>query len=84
LYEGESKFISENGSLDEIIIDGIKPQPKGMAQIKVTIKIDYNGIIRVTAQDLTQQDNVRALTIIQRSRFDDGDIAEMSKRQEHL
>src|SRR5260370_328778 len=39
------------GQIDEVILVGIPPAPRGMPQVEVTFDIDANGIVQVSAKD---------------------------------
>ena len=50
IYEGERKYIKDNHLLGQFKID-IPQKPKGEIKIKISIKIDINGIFIITAED---------------------------------
>ena len=51
IYQGESQFIHENFLIGEFILKDIPKQPRGVPVINVTIAIDVNGLINITATD---------------------------------
>jgi molecular chaperone DnaK len=51
VLQGESEKAYENKSLGKFELTGILPAPKGIPQIEVTIDIDANGIVQVSAKD---------------------------------
>ncbi len=51
IVQGERAMASDNKSLGRFILDGIPPAPRSMPQIEVTLDIDANGILNVTAKD---------------------------------
>jgi molecular chaperone DnaK len=51
IYQGESQFIHENFLIGEFILKDIPKQPQGVPVINVTISIDVNGLINITATD---------------------------------
>ena len=51
VLQGEREFASDNKSLGKFILDGIAPAPRGVPQIEVTLNLDANGILNVTAKD---------------------------------
>lgn len=53
VLQGESKKASENISLAKFDLVGIGVAPAGRPQIDVTFKIDVNGIVKVSARDIT-------------------------------
>ena len=77
LYEGESKYVKDNFKLDQIIIEGIQPLKAGEAKVKVTIKVDASGIVRVNAVDMTSVGNEKDLVVIYKDRLTDTQILDM-------
>lgn len=53
VLQGERKIASENRSLDHFKLDDIPPAPKEIPEIEVQFHIDANGIMKVSAMDLT-------------------------------
>ena len=51
VYKGEKPMTKDNHMLVKFNITGIRPAPRGVSQIEVTINIDANGIITVSAED---------------------------------
>lgn len=51
IVQGEREMAKDNKSLGRFILDGIPPSPRGMPQIEVSLDIDSNGILNVTAMD---------------------------------
>ena len=51
VLQGERDMAAGNTTLGRFILDGITPAPRGIPQIEVTIDIDSNGIVNVTATD---------------------------------
>lgn len=51
ILQGERPMANQNKSLGRFILDGILPAAKGVPQIEVTLDIDANGILTVTAID---------------------------------
>ena len=52
VVQGERQFAKDNKSLGQFRLDGIPPARRGVPQIEVTIDIDANGIVNVSAKDL--------------------------------
>lgn len=52
ICQGNRKVFSKNKLLGQFNLDGILPAPRGVPQEEITIDIDANGIIKVTAKDL--------------------------------
>lgn len=51
IVQGERELANDNKSLGRFILDGIPPAPRGMPQIEVSLDLDSNGILNVTAKD---------------------------------
>jgi molecular chaperone DnaK len=52
-FQGERDLVQHNKLLGEFNLEGIQPQRRGMPQIEVTLDIDANGIMHVSAKDKT-------------------------------
>ena len=51
VYQGERPIAKDNRKLGEFNLDGIPPAQRGVPQIEVTLDIDANGILNVSAKD---------------------------------
>lgn len=51
ILQGERTMAKDNRSLGRFHLDGIMPAPRGIPQIEVTIDIDANSVMSVTAKD---------------------------------
>ena len=51
VFQGEAEMAKNNKCLGEFKLDGIPPAPAGQPKIVVTMAIDANGILNVTARD---------------------------------
>ena len=51
VLQGEREMAKDNRVLGRFRLEGIRPAPRGIPQIKVTFDIDANGILNVTARD---------------------------------
>jgi molecular chaperone DnaK len=52
VLQGEREMAADNRSLAQFDLTGIPPAPRGVPKIKVTFRIDENGILAVQATDL--------------------------------
>ena len=52
-FQGERELVQHNKLLGEFNLEGIQPQRRGQPQIEVTLDIDANGIMHVSAKDKT-------------------------------
>lgn len=53
VLQGERKMASDNKALGRFELTGIPPAPRGVPQIEVTFDIDANGILSVSAKDMS-------------------------------
>ena len=51
IAQGEREFIKDNKRLGEFNLEGIAPAPRGIPAIEITLDIDANGILKVSAKD---------------------------------
>ncbi|NLJ91519.1 MAG: Hsp70 family protein, partial [Aeromonadales bacterium] len=51
VLQGERKRSSDNKSLGQFNLEGIRPAPRGLPQIEVTFDLDADGILHVSAKD---------------------------------
>lgn len=61
VYQGEREIAEENKLLGKFTLTGIAPGPKGYARIEVTFSININGILKVTAVDLSTRSKKEVL-----------------------
>ncbi len=63
IYEGERQMTKDNHCLGKFTLDGIPPMPRGVPQIEVTLDLDVNGILNVSAiEKSTGKNNKIAIT----------------------
>lgn len=81
VFQGEREFCKHNKLLGEFNLGGIDPAPRGMPQIEVTLDIDANGILNVSARDKkTGKEN--KITIKANSGLSDAEIQRMIREAE--
>ncbi len=51
ILQGERSMAKDNKQLGRFILDGIPPAARGLPQIEVTLDVDANGILNVSAKD---------------------------------
>ncbi len=51
IFEGERPLTKHNNLLGTFELSGIPPQPRGVPQIEISLDVDSNGILSVTALD---------------------------------
>ena len=76
VYEGESKFAKNNTLIGQIRVPVIKPAAKGEPRISVSLALDLNGIVSVSAKDSAE--NLLAESRLFPNRLSD-DIIDSSK-----
>jgi molecular chaperone DnaK len=52
VLQGERAMAKDNKSLGKFELEGIRPAPRGIPQIEVSLDIDANGILKVSARDI--------------------------------
>ena len=81
VFQGERDFVQHNKLLGEFNLEGIAPARRGMPQIEVTLDIDANGILHVSARDKnTGKEN--KITIKANSGLSEEEIQKMIKDAE--
>ncbi|MCK4766222.1 MAG: molecular chaperone DnaK [Candidatus Aminicenantes bacterium] len=55
VYQGEREEVEENKLLGNFTLTGIKNAPRGVPRIEVTFSININGILKVSAVDLSSK-----------------------------
>ena len=81
VFQGEREFVQHNKLLGEFNLEGIAPARRGVPQIEVTLDIDANGIMHVSAKDKnTGKEN--KITIKSNSGLTDAEIESMIKDAE--
>ncbi|AHZ86506.1 molecular chaperone DnaK [Bdellovibrio bacteriovorus] len=53
VLQGERKMAGDNKTLGRFELVGIPPAPRGVPQVEVTFDIDANGILHVSAKDMS-------------------------------
>ena len=53
IIQGEKIVADDNVTLGRFYLEGIPPAPKGTQKIQVTFEIDVNGILHVSARDMS-------------------------------
>ena len=81
VLQGEREMAAANKSLGRFHLDGIAPARRGVPQIEVTLDIDANGIVNVSAKDLGTG-NAQHITITSSSNMSKDDIERAVKEAE--
>ena len=81
VFQGERDLVKHNKLLGEFNLEGIAPAARGTPQIEVTLDIDANGILNVSAKDKgTGKEN--KITIKANSGLSESEIQQMVKDAE--
>jgi heat shock protein 5 len=62
VYEGERSMIKDNHLLGLFDMTDLPPAPRGQIEVKVTFKVDANGLLEVTAENLATK-STKSITI---------------------
>jgi molecular chaperone DnaK len=81
VLQGEREMASANKSLGRFDLTDIPPAPRGMPQIEVSLNIDANGILHVTAKDKATNKE-QSIVIKASSGLSDEEIQKMVKDAE--
>ena len=81
VYQGERELVNYNKLLGEFNLEGIQPAPRGVPQIEVTLDVDANGILKVSARD-KQTGKENRITIKSDSGLSKEQIEEMIRNAE--
>ncbi|VEP13642.1 Chaperone protein dnaK3 [Hyella patelloides LEGE 07179] len=83
VVQGEREMASGNKSLGRFKLSGIPPAPRGIPQIQVSLDIDANGILQVTARDKTTG-REQGITVQGASTLSDSEVNRMIKDAEQF
>jgi molecular chaperone DnaK len=76
IAQGEAELFESNKSLGNFELGGIAPAPRGVPQIEITLDIDANGVLNVSAKD-NATGKANSITISGSSGLSDAEIAKM-------
>lgn len=76
VLQGEREMAGDNRVLGRFRLEGIRPAPRGLPQVKVTFDIDANGILSVTARD-QETGKEQAITISESTNLSKNEIDKM-------
>jgi len=81
IVQGERPMASDNKSLGQFVLDGIPPAPRGVPQVEVTLDVDSNGVLSVTAKEKSTGKE-QTIRIEATSGLTEDDIEKMKKDAE--
>ncbi|MCK5220656.1 MAG: Hsp70 family protein, partial [Candidatus Aminicenantes bacterium] len=79
VYQGESKKIENNKLLGKFILSGIKPSPAGEPRIEVSFNVDINGILLVSAIDLSTR-NSKEIRVMHSGLLENTEIEDLKEK----
>ena len=82
IFEGERPFTKDNNLLGQFDLNGIPPAPRGVPQIEVSLDVDANGILNVTASDKASGNKNHITITNDKGRLSKDDIERMLKEAE--
>ncbi|XP_036609806.1 heat shock cognate 71 kDa protein-like isoform X6 [Trichosurus vulpecula] len=82
VYEGERATTKDNNPLGKFELTGIPPAPRGVPQIEVTLDIDANGILSVSAVDKSTGKENKITITNDKGRLSKEDIERMVQEAE--
>ena len=81
VYQGERSMAQDNKRIGNFELEGIMPQPRGMPKVEVTFDLDANGILNVSAKDLSTGKESK-IRIENSSGMNQSDIEQMKRDAE--
>jgi molecular chaperone DnaK len=81
VLQGERPMSRDNRTLGRFHLTGLPPAPRGVPQIKVTFDIDANGIVNVSAMDMSTK-NEQKITITASSGLSKDEVDRMMREAE--
>jgi heat shock protein 1/8 len=82
IFEGERAMTKDNNLLGKFHLDGIPPAPRGVPQIEVSIDVDSNGILNVSAIEKTSNKKQSITITNEKGRLSQADIDRMVNEAE--
>jgi heat shock protein 1/8 len=82
IFEGERQMTKDNHSLGKFTLDNIPPMPRGSPQIEVTLDLDVNGILNVTAVEKSTGKNNKITITNDKGRLSKDEIERLVKEAE--
>jgi len=81
VLQGERKMAGDNKTLGRFELMGIPPAPRGVPQVEVTFDMDANGILNVSAKDLSSGKS-QQIKITAQSGLSESEIQNLVKEAE--
>ena len=84
IYEGERKLVKDNNLIGSFILSNIEKAKKGVPIIEISLNVDVNGIINVTAKDIRSKSTNKITIINDKDRLTKEEIDELVKEAEEM
>jgi len=82
VFEGERAMTKDNNLLGTFNLTGIPPAPRGVPKIEVTFDLDANGILNVSAKEISTGKSEKITIKNDKGRLSKEDIDKMLKEAE--
>jgi len=82
IFEGERSMTKDNNLLGKFHLEGIPPAPRGVPQIEVSIDVDSNGILNVSAMEKSTNKKQSITITNEKGRLSQEDIDRMVNEAE--
>ena len=82
IYEGERAFTKDNNLLGSFNLSGIPPMPRGQPKITISLDVDSNGILNVSAVEESTNKSEKITITNDKSRLSKEQIEEMIAQAE--
>ena len=77
-YQGEREIAEENKLLGQFTLVNIHPAPRGTPRVEVTFNININGILKVSAEDLSTH-NQKEILITRTGLLNESEVERLKK-----
>jgi heat shock protein 1/8 len=84
IFEGERTLTKDNNKLGEFLLDGIPPMPRGQPQIEISLELDANGILNVTAVEKSTGKSKNIQIKNEKGRISKEELEKMMKEAEQF
>jgi len=82
VYEGERSMVKNNHLLGLFDMMGLPPQPRGDVAVKITYKLDANGMLQVVAENIATKETKEIIINPESGRLSQQDVDRMVQEAE--